>query len=92
MGLKSSILVVFISLIQTQGCVGLRTARLAEKSPGKFYYDCCSPSLQRDAKNACKVAKQYPNCTIVDENGDRHIFIWSACEPGKERWRDWEDK
>lgn len=56
----------------------------------KNYYNCCSYSLQADAKEGCKVAQKYPNNTIVDENGDRHIFIWEGCEAGKERWREWD--
>ena len=54
------------------------------------YYDCCSPSLQADAKIGCRELKGQQDARIVDENGDTHIFTWSDCEPGKERWREWE--
>ena len=85
MGLKIVSVAILIGLL---GCMARKNVVVGNV---KHYYDCCSPSLQADAKIGCRVAKNYPNNTIIDENGDRYIFIWSDCEVGKEPWRKWEN-
>lgn len=56
-----------------------------------WYYDCCNPSLQQGDKELCKIAAKDEDHILWDTDGNKYVYIWSDCEIGKERWREWED-
>lgn len=91
MGLRNVRLVLMsMTFIAATGCVQSRQITRTEKGVNRRYYDCCSPSLQADAKLGCNYAFRTKNYVVLDDYGDEHIFTWSDCKPGEERWREWE--
>lgn len=56
----------------------------------KFYIDCCNPSLQEADKDMCRQAAKDEDHILWDTDRNSYHFVWSDCEVGKERWREWE--
>lgn len=75
--------------------LGMVTASCAPKVVApvtvKTYIDCCNPSLQWREKDMCRQAATDSDHILWDGRGNSFVFIWSECEAGKERWREWED-
>lgn len=81
---------VFVTVLT--GCSGLQGPIPADRNAIKqtWTYDCCNPSLSEGTKDMCKMAATARNHTLIDNYGNRYKFIWSDCEPGKEKWREYE--
>lgn len=85
--------IVLVGLISSLvGCAGLKTPTPADKDAKNqtWTYDCCNPGLSEGTKELCQIARKTKNHTLVDNYGNHYKFIWSDCEPGKEKWQEYE--
>lgn len=97
MGLKSKGFisrVIVLSTFLMSACAGLpkNDVGLADRDAHNqtWYFDCCNPALSAGTKELCKDAAVDEDHILHDMDGNKYVFVWSECEIGKERWREWE--
>lgn len=89
MGLRS-VLIITILLMATS-CASRSVLTPADRVANEtFRFDCCDPGLGEGTKDMCRQAIKNPAHVLYDTDGNRYEFVWSDCEIGKERWRQWD--
>lgn len=87
MGLTTRIACVIILVAQI-GCMAKKDA--VRKDTTKYWFECCDPGIHEAQKDMCKWLHEKGRNTLVARDGTEMIAVWTGCEPGKERWREWE--
>lgn len=54
------------------------------------YMECCDPGISEAQKDMCKWLDEKKANALRAADGRTIVGVWSDCEPGKERWREWE--